>query len=257
MTASFIADDDAAAYAARVRSQVGRLGGGFFLSSQAKQAGRDLGLRGWPTYFVGRCGVLGDVDADVVAAVCGFFPVEFVRKVWDEGRNIDLTLATEVYLLACQDWGRQHLAAFPGIDRLTELVEAVVLQASPIGAPLFAGWRALRFVDDPHGKCAQLLTTLRELRGAMHLSAVMAVGLTPREAILAGPGGVSNASFFGWTDLDLDADRAAWARDARAEAERLTDRMVASSWGVLPLAERFELATLLDEALAVAFAKTR
>ena len=49
MTEIFAADDDVA-YAARVRGGgVGSLGGAFFLSAQARQAGKDLGLRGWPT----------------------------------------------------------------------------------------------------------------------------------------------------------------------------------------------------------------
>ena len=70
MTEIFAADDDVA-YAARVRGGVGSLGGAFFLSAQARQAGKDLGLRGWPTYFVGRCGVLGPVEADVGQRVPG------------------------------------------------------------------------------------------------------------------------------------------------------------------------------------------
>lgn len=252
MTEIFAADDDVA-YAARVRGGVGSLGGAFFLSSQAKQAGKDLGLRGWPTYFVGRCGVLGPVDADVVTAVCGFFPESFVEKAWNEGREVDLTLAVEVYLMACQEWGRQHLAGFDQVERLAELAELVVDRTPSIGAPLFAGWRSLPRAADPAGRLAQLMTTLRELRGAMHLAAVMASGLTPREAIVSGPGGGANASFFGWTDVDIDDDRYDFVSGARAEAERKTDRMLTSSWLTLELADRAEFATLLDRAVSAAF----
>ncbi len=252
MTEIFAADDDVA-YAARVRGGVGSLGGAFFLSEQAKRAGRDLGLRGWPTYFVGRCGVLGPVDADVVAAVCGFFPDSFVSKAWNEGREIDLTLAVEVYLQACQEWGSAHLSRFSDAERLAELAGFVVDRTPSIGAPLFAGWRSLpRDVDAP-ALLAQHMTTLRELRGAMHLAAVMASGLTPREAIVSGPGGGANASFFGWTDVEIDEDRYEFVISARAEAERKTDRMLTTSWLTLELGERAEFATLLDRAVAVAF----
>ena len=252
MTEMFAADDDVA-YAARVRGGVGSLGGAFFLSEQAKQAGKDLGLRGWPTYFVGRCGVLGPVDADVVTAVCGFFPASFVEKAWNQGREVDLTLAVEVYLQACQQWGRQHLAEFSDVERLAELAGYVVDRTPSIGAPIFAGWRSLpRNVDAPE-LLAQHMATLRELRGAMHLAAVIASGLTPREAIVAGPGGSANASFFGWSDVDIDEDRYDFVQTARAEAERKTDRMLTTSWLTLDLADRAEFATLLDRAVSVAF----
>ncbi len=256
MTNPFDVDDDAA-YAARVREGVGRLGGAFFLSPLAKQAGKDLGLRGWPTYFVGRCGVLGPVEADIVAAVCGFYPLEFVRKAWEEGREVDLTLAVEVYVQACRDWGRTRLGGFAEAPRLAELAEHVVYASSPIGAPLFAGWRTIPLAEDPPARLAQLLTTLRELRGAMHLAAVLAAGLTPREAVIAGPGGQSNASFFGWTDTEIAPNRADFVESARAEAERRTDRLLAPSWLTLGLGERAEFATLLDRAVDAAFPQIR
>ncbi len=252
MDDSFAADDDVA-FAARVRSGVGSLGGAFFLSREAKQAGRDLGLRGWPTYFVGRCGVLGPVDADVVASVCGFFPESFVHKAWDEGCEADLQTAVEVYLAACQQWGRAHLASFEQAPRLAELAEKVVRGSQAIGAPLFAGWRILPLADDAPARVAQLMTTLRELRGGLHLAAVLSTGLTPREAIVAGPGGASNAAFFGWTDTDVEPSRFDFVVAARAEAERKTDRMMTSSWLVLSLPERAEFATLLDRAVDAAF----
>lgn len=252
MNQMFAADDDVI-YAARVRSGVGSLGGAFFLSSEARQAGKDLGLRGWPTYFVGRCGVLGPVDADVVTSVCGFFPASFVEKAWNEGREVDLTLAVEVYLKACQDWGRSHLAGFEHLERLAELTEQVVDSTPSVAAPLFAGWRSLPRAEDPAGRVAQLMTTLRELRGAMHLAAILTVGLTPREAIVSGPGGSANASFFGWSDVSIDDERYDFVSRARAEAERSTDRMMTRSWLTLELPERAEFATLLDRATAAAF----
>lgn len=36
----------------------------------------------WPFYFGGRAGVLGEVDAEVIAAACGFFAPAFVRQAW-------------------------------------------------------------------------------------------------------------------------------------------------------------------------------
>jgi len=252
MPDSFSVDDDVA-YASRVRSGVGRLGGGFFVSDEAKQAGKDLGLRGWPTYFVGRCGVLGPVEADVVASVCGFFPIDFVRKAWGAAQEVDLDLSTEIYLQACRAWGRRHLEDFASVGRLADLAEVVVNETSPVGAPLFAGWRTFSTADDDAARAVQALTTLRELRGGLHLAAVISSGLDPREAVLAGPGGQGNASFFGWADLEISPDREDFVTSARAEAERRTDRMLARSWSVLGLSDRSEFATLLDRAETHAF----
>jgi len=249
MSDTFSADDDVA-YSARVRSGIGALGGAFFVSPQTRQAGKDLGLRGWPTYFVGRCGVLGPVDADVVAAVCGFFPLGFVRRAWAEGREVDFDQAVEVYLQACQAWGTLNLGDDRSTRRVAELAERVVEHSSPMGAPLFAGWRNLPLAEETGARLAQLLTTMRELRGAHHLSAVISAGLTPREAVIAGPGGAANATFFGWDNVEIDPTRVEAVGVARAEAERRTNRMMADSWSILDLGERADFATLLDELLA-------
>lgn len=252
MTIGFAADDSTA-FAARVRSSVGRLGGAFFLSPQAKQAGKDLGLRGWPTYFVGRCGVLGDIQADAVAAVCGFYPLDFVRRNWDQAREVDLMLAVEVYQRACWEWGQENLSDFEAVDRLAELCERVVRNASPIGSPLFAGWRSMPVPVDSASAASQLLVTLRELRGGLHLVAVLASGISPYEAVITGPGGVANAEFFGWEIEGLTPERSEFALMARAEAERLTDRLVGASWDELGVAEKVEFATLVDSACAHVF----
>ena len=151
--------------------------------------------------------------------MCGFFPESFVEKAWNEGREVDLTLAVEVYLQACQEWGRAHLSGFDDVERLSELAEQVVDQTPSIGAPLFAGWRTLPRAQDAPARLAQVMTTLRELRGAMHLAAVMASGLTPREAIVSGPGGGANASFFGCAVVATAEDRYACIHSPRAAAD--------------------------------------
>ena len=94
MTEIFAADDDVA-YAARVRGVWGASEAHSSCPHKQNRKGTSDSAVG-PPYFVGRCGVLGPVDADVVTAVCGFFPESFVEKAWNEGREVDLTLAVEV-----------------------------------------------------------------------------------------------------------------------------------------------------------------
>lgn len=63
-----------------VKTQIRRLGGTFVKGAEARRDAAALGLAGFPYYFAGRGGVLGDVDPDAVAALFPFFPAELVRS---------------------------------------------------------------------------------------------------------------------------------------------------------------------------------
>ena len=95
-----------------------------------------------------------------------------------------------MHLHECCRWGVEQLGGFPRVDRLVELTQRVVFAADASGLPLFAAWRAMPVPDDaPGAQAAVLLHLLREHRAGAHLLAVRASGLTPLEAIIAGPGG--------------------------------------------------------------------
>ena len=151
-------------------------------------------------------------------------------------------------------WGRARLAGLEGAGRLAELLSWVVDSADVAGLPLFAGWRAVALPDDDLGRAEQLLHVLREYRGGLHLVAVLASGLTPLQAVLAGPGAVGNASFFGWEEPFEDVTGAATARSA---AEALTDRLITPAFDVLGHDERVELLTLLESATTTAVTPRR
>jgi len=104
--------------------------------------------------------------------------------------------------------------------------------------------------DDAEARVVQLLHVLREHRGGTHLLAVLATGLTPRAAVLAGSGGAPNAQFFGWRPPYEDVSGLA---DRRAQAEALTDRLAAPAFQALDDAETDELRGLLGAAVAHAF----
>jgi len=70
---------------------------------------------------------------------------------------------------------------------------------------------------------------LRELRGGAHIIAVNACGITPLQAVLTSPAppprsGPVWAEHLGWRGPFSDA---AAAREPRAEAERLTSKIIA------------------------------
>ncbi|WP_306317516.1 MULTISPECIES: hypothetical protein [unclassified Streptomyces] len=244
------------AYVAATKDDVRRIGGSFMKSPEARQAAEDLGLSGFECYFRGRGGVLGPMAPDVRAAVFGFFPVEFVRRHCGvSGTSSDAPDITDRYAEACRAWGRRCLAGFSSADRLAELLEAVADRVDAPGLPLFAGWRGVERPADGPARVAQLAHVLREHRGGLHLSAVLATGLTPLEATLTRDNGPARARFLGWALPYPIVDGETRAR--RAAAEELTDRMAAPAYGVLSAADADELGGLLRAASALAMSRHR
>ena len=243
--------DDGPAYAAATGALIGALGGGFMISSQAKAFCNDNGLRGRQAYVLGRGGVLGEVDADVVTAAFGFWPADVIRAAWDGGRAVMSPAdALPLYVEVCRAWGRQRYAEFVGAGRLAELLAPVIDGIDVQALPLFAGWRAIELPDDDSGRLSQQLQVLREFRGGTHLVAVVASGLAPHQAVLAGPGGTDNAAFFGYEEPFEDVSH---LRGTRYAAEELTNRLAAPTFDALGRDERAETLALLHDAAHAAF----
>lgn len=142
----------------------------------------------------------------------------------------------------CAAWARRHLAGLPGVGRLAGLAGRVVNVADASVRALFAAWRALPF---PAARAGLALLWLREHRGAAHLLAVAAGGLTPLEAILAGPG-PAKAVANGWHPPYPPA--ASGASRRLAAAERRTDALAGAAYACLNAGERAELVALLQTA---------
>ncbi|MFI7035209.1 hypothetical protein ACIBI0_00835 [Microbispora rosea] len=242
------------------KAAIGALGGGFMLSREAKALCERHGLGPREMYFRGRCGVLGEVDADVVLAAVVFFPAGHVRESWEGGRKLAAEEAAALYAGACHDWGRRRLAGLGNADRLAELLAAVADGADAFCAPLFAGWRAMPRPGGGPALAAHLLHVVRELRGARHATAVVAQGLGPLEATLVGADGTGTpipydrtadvARFLAWPEpYPVPSAEAA---ERRARAEELTDDLVARAYAALGPAELAELSGLLQEASGAA-----
>ena len=242
--------------AAAVAGPIGRLGGAFMISREAKAYAAEIGLTGWAPYFRGRCGVLGDVDADVVASAAGFFPVETVREAWDAGAGLSAVTAAARYAVVAHDFGRRKLAGFAESARLAELLGLVVDGGDVVGVPLFAGWRAMRSPENDQARVIQLAHVVRELRGGLHVVAVLGSGLSPLEAILGGTSdlltaGEPNAEYFGWPRPYPEVTEEVQRR--RSDAERLTDEMMAPAFAALDKTEADELVALLEKAVRAVF----
>ncbi len=213
--------------------------------------GAEVGFApGFEFYLLGRFGVLGAASADVVAAAAVFINPAALASYWHTATAIaSPEKGAALFLDVCQNYGRAHLEDGPELERFTELAEKVVDHASMINAPIAAGWRALERARDVPGRAQTLLQILRELRGARHAVAIHAGGLSPLDAIIAGPGGEANAKLFGWPEPFPDPAPIA---DRRAAAEAKTDELSAADFSVLRDRERDELVAALQHLRATA-----
>lgn len=226
-----------------VAGPVGRLGAGWMFDPATAERGKQLGLSAWSLYHCGRGGVLGEVDASVVVAAFGFFPPALQKKAWDKGRAVlPVAQIVDEYAACCADWGRRTFADLPAAGRLADLLTSAGEASGVMGVPLFAGWRARLLgpgaPSDAAARLALAIQVMREHRGGLHLVAVAAQGVAPLQAVMSGRYGAGNAEMFGWPQPWPDP---AVAADAMAEAERVTDALVAPAYAALTPEDRAEL----------------
>ncbi|GIJ77325.1 hypothetical protein SAMN05443287_105210 [Micromonospora phaseoli] len=210
---------------------------------------RLLGISGWAFYITGRAGALGDVRAETVAAALGFIAPEAVADGWDAAtRTVRPSEVAAASLAECVRWGEETLADLPRVDRLAALVEQAVAAADASAMPLFAAWRAMPSdAGSPGARVAVGLRLMREHFTGAHLVAVRASGMTPLEAVLAGPEGANGAMACGWPPpypaVGPLVRRRLWA-------EAVTDRLVAPAFVALGPVDGAELVELLAVARA-------
>jgi hypothetical protein len=203
--------------------------------------GAELGFEGFDFYAAGRAGVLGDVSADVVVAALVYFEPQVLHDAWERsGRVMDRLGAAREWAECARAYAHEELPNSADDVRLAVLLGRIESDASPVLAPVFAGWRALPEPVDTKELVYHRLYAMRELRGAMHAAAVLTVGLTPQQAIAVRT--PQMASVFGWQAPlpEPDAFKERWML-----AEARTDRMLGKHYAVLESDERDELVELL------------
>lgn len=209
---------------------IGRLGSAFYFTPETLAKGTELGLDGYRFYFLGRGGVLGDVEAPVVRSAFGYFEPGVVAHLWDSARRVlPPREAARAYLGCAHDMGRRLLGDAGDLADFCRAAEAVASSAEVAALSLFAGVVAEPLPEDPPARAMQLLVVLRELRGSAHLVAVRAVGLSPRMAHhLRRP---DDYALFGWRGdpPEVTGDD----RRLLAEADAGTDRLVGPAFDVL------------------------
>ncbi len=229
--------------------KIGSLGAAFYFIPETTGRGKEHGLDGFRFYFLGRGGVLGDVDATVIQSAFGYFEAAMVAKMWNSARDkMSPRDAATLYFDCAAELGRRKFASIANLASFCAAAEKVVAAAHPASLALFAGIAAEPLAEDLPGRSMQLTAVLREFRGSAHLTAVVASGLAPSLAhAIKRPNDVAT---FGYPEAPTihDADRA--KLDA---AERLTDAIVLGAYGVLNAEEADALmagVTAMEAALA-------
>lgn len=207
------------------------LGSTYYFVPETLARGKELGLDGFRFYFLGRGGVLGDVEASVVASAFGYFEPGLLKTMWDSARQVATAReAGRAHLECAHRYGRTHLGGVAELDGFCAAAEAVVAATDPAGLALFAGYAAEPLPEDLPARAMQLVVVLRELRGSTHLLAVVASGLSPKAAhYLRRP---DDFALFGWSDADVPA---VTDEDRRAHeaAEALTNRLLLPAYEAL------------------------
>ena len=231
--------------AANARPGLASLVGAFAESPQTLRRARLMGLSGWAYHVSARAGALGDVRPETAAAAIGFIAPDAVTDGWEAAAKSTQPVEVATWHLheLCR-WGVDQLGGFPRLTRLLELTKRVVSAVDGAGLPLFAAWRAMPVPDaSPGAQAAVTLHLLQEHRLGVHVVAVRASGLTPLQAIIAGPEGETGAVAFGWQPPYPPAGpivrRLMWA-------ESVADSLAGQAYAALDLGERVELIGLLE-----------
>src|ERR1700722_11673382 len=120
---------------------IGSLGAKFYFTPETTARGKELGLDGFRFYFLGRGGVLGDVEAPVVKSAFGYFEGSLVAKIWNSAKErarVTPRQAGQAFVGASQDFGRRHFSSVAGLDGFCAAAEAVVAVVDPAGLALYA-----------------------------------------------------------------------------------------------------------------------
>ncbi|OJF14377.1 helix-turn-helix domain-containing protein [Couchioplanes caeruleus] len=216
----------------RVFAPVQQFTRGYLLAKSTDAYGIELGFAsGSQFWVVGRAGVLGGCPAEVAAAAIAFEPFDAVRTAWHAvPAGLTHYEVARHYRDRIAAWGDRCLA---GVDRsaldAVDVLGRRIVEAAPAAlGTLFAGWRHLPVPASLPGRAGLTIHLLREMRGAAHIAAILACGLTPLDAILAAPHppprtGPAYAERMGYRGPFRDPEE---VREQRLEAERLTSAIL-------------------------------
>lgn len=219
---------------AETAGPINEVGAIFYFDPATLAKGKTLGLDGMRFYLLGRGGVLGDVEAPVITSAFGYFSPDLISKLWNSARQVMAPRdCARAYLDANADIGRARLGGVDQLDAFCAAAEQAISDHNPAALALYAGVAAEPLPDDLAGRAMHLCLVHRELRGSIHIAAIIASGLSaPQAHVIRQP---ERAETFGWTSgVSVPAD----GTERLAAADALTDQMNAAAYASLTDAQR-------------------
>ncbi|MEM7340186.1 MAG: hypothetical protein AAF467_16130 [Actinomycetota bacterium] len=211
--------------------KIGTLGAAFYFVPDTLAKGKEMDLDGFRFYFLGRGGVLGDVEPPVVEAAFGYFAPGLVEKIWTSAKaKASPRAAATAYTECAHALGRAKLADMPGLDAYVEAAGAIndAAKADVASLSLYAAHAADPLADDAPARAMQLTALLREFRGSAHLSAHRVLGLSHQVGhAIKRPDDVKTFGYDPAPEV-TDADRA-----LHADIEAATDKMVLAAYSAV------------------------
>jgi len=223
-----------------------------FFAPQVQAAYDAMGVRAARAgYFAARSSALGAVGPDVVTATFYVFSPALVGRVvplvWEAASPAAWATARSEGVAAAL----HEVLGDPDVTEAVELARRACAGLTVAGRPLYAGWRAVEWPEEPLLQLWHAGLLLREHRGDGHVTALMAAGLDPVEALVTGGLAASNTDFVratrGWTgeewaagvqrcrDRGLvdDGGLTAAGVELRQQVERATDVLAMDGWAHL------------------------
>lgn len=213
----------------RATDAIGSIGAAFYFHPDTLARGKEAGLDGFRFYVLGRGGVLGDVEPAVVHGAFGYFHPGLIAKMWTTAaEKVAPREAARMYHECAHELGRSALADVEGLDGFVDAVSQIIDSVEGASLPLFTAMRAEPVPEDAPAAAMHQAMVLRELRGSVHLLALVAQGLDSAKAhAIKRP---DDVTVFGYeTAPDVtDDDRATWQR-----AEDMTDQLLVPAYATL------------------------
>jgi hypothetical protein len=245
------------------------------VSGEAAALGYDVTTR-WPAYFAWRSAPLGAAGPALVgSAFYSFSPAmvaQHVPAAWAAATPEQVLTARERAVDRMYRALLGDLIGSPGLAEAASLAREAALAAGTAGRTLAAANADLPWPAEPHLVLWHAINLLREHRGDGHITALVAAGLDPCEALVsfAAIGAAPEQVFAsrGWTAQQWQQarDRLAergWVdgqgqatdrgRDGRDQVEWHTDRLADAPWQALGAAAAQRLADLTGPLLGAAF----
>jgi Helix-turn-helix family len=213
----------------RATDAIGTIGAAFYFHPDTLARGKAAGLDGFRFYVLGRGGVLGDVDPAVVHGAFGYFHPGLIAKMWTTAsEKVAPREAARMYHECAHELGRSALADVDGLDGFVDATTQIISSIEGASLPLFTAMRAEPVPTDLPAAAMHQAMVLRELRGSVHLLALVAQGLDSAKAhAIKRP---DDVTVFGYeTAPDItDEDRTTWQR-----AEDMTDALLVPAYASL------------------------